>query len=39
MDTVSSSEALFDAVCASDVKKASAALEKGADVNEVAKEW
>ena len=39
MDTEASSEALFDAVCAKDVKKASIALKKGADVNVVAKEW
>ena len=39
MDTESFSEALFDAVCANDVKKASVALKKGAYVNVVAKEW
>ncbi|XP_062506302.1 ankyrin repeat and death domain-containing protein 1B-like [Corticium candelabrum] len=38
MGTGSSSEALFDAVCAKDVRKASAALKKGADVNVVSKE-
>ena len=38
MGTGSSSEALFDAVCAKDVNKASAALKKGADVDVVSKE-
>ena len=33
-----SSEALFDAVCAKDVNKASATLKKGADVNAKARE-
>ena len=33
MDRGASSRALFDAVCANDVNKASAALKKGADVN------
>ena len=37
MGTGVSSEALFDAVCAKDVRKASVALEKGVDVNAVAK--
>ena len=35
MDRVASSRALYDAVCAKDVNKASAALKKGADVNVV----
>ena len=39
MDTEASSEALFDAVCAKDVKKASVALKEGADVNVLAREW
>ena len=33
MDRRASSRALFNAVCANDVNKASAALKKGADVN------
>ena len=33
MGAVFSSEALFNAVCANDVNKASAALKKGANVN------
>ena len=35
MDRRTSSRALFNAVCANDVNKASAALKKGADVNVV----
>ena len=38
MDRRASSRALFDAVCARDVNKASAALKKGADVNVFRKE-
>ena len=38
MDRGASSEALFNAVCANDVNKASAALKKGADVNVVGQE-
>ena len=38
MDRGASSRALFNAVRANDVKKASAALKKGADVNVVASE-
>ena len=38
MDRGPSSRALFDAVCANDVNKASAALKKGADVNVVSSE-
>ena len=35
MDRRASSRALFNAVCANDVNKASAALKEGADVNVV----
>ena len=38
MDRWASSRDLFDAVCAKDVNKASAALKKGADVNVVEEE-
>ena len=37
MGAGASSETLFDAVCVNDVNKASAALEKGADVNVVSR--